>query len=123
MGKIIFTAYGKEFIYESYSISKFVLDKENIPINPFLNFGYNLGEYKYGSLVREANNELVRRCDELWVFSKISEEFENLADGVQREVSIAQDEKKEVRYFKRGLFRWEEYFPKGGNQNERKDNM
>lgn len=105
---LVFTAYGKELMYEAYSISKLVLDLEHIPINPFLNFGYNLGDsIGFTHLVRNANNGLVARCDELWVFSK--EEGKILADGVEREIGIARSAGKKIKYWVRDGASWKNY--------------
>jgi len=43
-------------------------------------------------LVREGNNNLVKRCDEIWVFGAVS-------NGVLAEIQIAKEQDKPVRYF------------------------
>ena len=90
--KIIFTALSKKIFYHRGTISKYVLENEGIPINPFMNFDY----YFYDSIerekIREANNQLVKFCDELWVFGEVS-------DGIEREINIAESNKKPIRYF------------------------
>ena len=42
--------------------------------------------------VREGNNNLVKRCDEIWVFGAVS-------NGVLAEIQIAKERGKKVRYF------------------------
>jgi hypothetical protein len=44
-------------------------------------------------LVREGNNNIVKRCDEIWVFGAVS-------NGVLAEIQIANDQGKAVRFFK-----------------------
>lgn len=44
-------------------------------------------------LIREGNNNIVRKCDEIWVFGPIS-------NGVLAEIKIAQKSNKTLRYFK-----------------------
>jgi len=43
-------------------------------------------------MVRNANNNILKRCDELWVFGEIS-------DGVLAEILMCKDLEKPVRYF------------------------
>ena len=44
------------------------------------------------NVVREGNNNLVKRCDEIWVFGAVS-------NGVLAEIQIANKQGKVVRYF------------------------
>lgn len=69
-------------------ISKFVLEKGNCPINPFTNFDYFLCELVSRDLIRQANNFLIKKCDEIWVFGEIS-------NGVLKEIKLAQP----IKYF------------------------
>ena len=43
--------------------------------------------------IREANNDLVKKADELWVFGQIS-------DGVLLEIKLAKEANKPIKYFK-----------------------
>lgn len=90
--KLIFTAYSCKNFYQRARINKFVLGKQGIPINPFMLFDYYLMDSISKEKIRGANNSLVKRCDELWVFGEI-------ADGVEQEISIAEKEKKNIQYF------------------------
>ena len=63
-----------------------------MPINPFANFDYFLFDAVERDTVRRANNTLVARADELWVFGSI-------ADGVRAEIIQAQQQNKPVRFF------------------------
>ena len=91
--KIVFTAISKRSFYFKMQISKFVLEQGCVPINPFMNFDYFLGDTVDKDLVREANNVLAKRTDELWVFGPIS-------DGVLAEIKLCQKAGKPIRYFK-----------------------
>ena len=42
-----------------------------------------------------ANNDLIRRSDELWVFGEIS-------DGVKEEIKLAESLNRQVKYFEVG---------------------
>jgi hypothetical protein len=91
--KIIFTAYSKRNFYLRSFISSFVLLSGNTPISPFMNFDYNLSNLVEKDLIRIANNTLIKRMDELWVFGEIS-------DGVLVEIFLAKKRQKLIRYFK-----------------------
>jgi len=43
--------------------------------------------------IRKSNNTLIERADELWVFGEIS-------NGVLREIKLAKQKNKPIRYFK-----------------------
>ena len=74
-------------------ISAFVLQNGGVPLNPFMVFDYFLADNADRDLVREGNNNLVKRCDEVWVFGAVS-------DGVLAEIQIAHEQDQPVRYFK-----------------------
>ena len=90
--KIIFTSFSKKNFYLRSDISCFVLNSDNTPISPFMNFDYNLAGLVPKDLIRTANNTLITHCDELWVFGAVS-------DGVLIEIYLALKHKKLIRYF------------------------
>lgn len=90
--KLIYIAYSKHFAFFRSHISKYVLENGAVPLNPFLLFGYFLIDTVDRAVIREANNNLVKRADEIWVFGPIS-------DGVLAEIKIAQKQKKPIKYF------------------------
>jgi hypothetical protein len=57
-----------------------------------MNFDYNLSNLVKKDFIRIANNSLIKKCHELWVFGKIS-------DGVLMEIYLAKKYKKPIRYF------------------------
>jgi hypothetical protein len=73
-------------------ISKYVLENGGVPLNPFMIFDYFLLDCVGRDLVREGNNNLVKRCDELWVFGSVS-------NGVLAEIKIAKSMGKVIGYF------------------------
>lgn len=73
-------------------VTKFVLEQGVVPINPFTSFDYFLLDAVERDTVRRANNTLVVRADELWVFGDI-------ADGVRAEIVQAWQQQKTVRFF------------------------
>lgn len=91
--KIVFTAMSKRYFYMRLIVTKFVLDEGCTPLNPFTTFDYFLLDTVERDVVRKANNTLVARSDELWVFGDIS-------DGVQAEIVQAEASQKPVRYFR-----------------------
>lgn len=82
----------KHLFYFRMFISVFVLKNGGVPLNPFMVFDYFLLDAIDRDLVREGNNNLVKRCDEIWVFGAVS-------DGVLAEIQIANEQGKSVRYF------------------------
>ncbi len=93
--KTIFTAQSKKFFYCKDVICEFVFDNGYIPINPFQVFGYFLNDRVDRHLVRKGNNELISRCDELWIFGPI-------ADGVLFEIARAYELKIPIKFFSIG---------------------
>lgn len=90
--KVVFTAMSKRYFYMRFLITKFALDQGVAPINPFTSFDYFMLDTVERDVVRRANNTLVARADELWVFGDIS-------DGVKAEVIQAREQSKPVRFF------------------------
>jgi len=90
---LVYTAMSKHLFYYRMHISKYVIEQHGVPLNPFMIFDYFLLDSVDRDLVREGNNNLVKRSDEVWVFGPIS-------NGVLAEIKIANGLKKPVRYFK-----------------------
>jgi len=90
---LIYTAFSKHLFYYRWHISKYVIEQRGVPLNPFMIFDYFLLDTVDRNLIREGNNNLVKRADELWVFGPIS-------DGVLAEIKIAQNLKKPIKYFR-----------------------
>ncbi len=89
---LVYTAISKHLFYFRMFISVFVLEHGGVPLNPFMVFDYFLLDAVDRDLVREGNNNLVKRCDEIWVFGAVS-------NGVLAEIQIANKQGKPVRYF------------------------
>lgn len=89
---LVYTAMSKHLFYFRMFISVFVLNKGGVPLNPFMVFDYFLLDAVDRDLVREGNNNLVKRCDEIWVFGAVS-------NGVLAEIQVAHEQGKVVRYF------------------------
>lgn len=89
---LIYTAMSKHLFYFRMFISVFVLEKGGVPLNPFMVFDYFMLDAVDRDVIREGNNNLVKRCDEIWVFGAIS-------NGVLAEIQIAHEQGKPVRYF------------------------
>lgn len=89
---VVFAAMSKKYFYMRFFVTKFVLDQGVVPINSFTSFDYFLLDAVERDTVRRANNTLVARADELWVFGDIS-------DGVRAEIMQAWQQQKTVRFF------------------------
>jgi hypothetical protein len=89
---LVYTAMSKHLFYFRMFISVFVLQHGGVPLNPFMVFDYFLLDKVDRDLVREGNNNLVKRCDQIWVFGAVS-------NGVLAEIQIANKTGKPVRFF------------------------
>lgn len=90
--KVVFTAQSCKNFHQRMLICRYVFEQGAVPINPFNVFGYYLYELVDRDLVRNGNNNLMKRCDELWVFGDIS-------DGVLAEVQMFKELNKPIKYF------------------------
>ena len=90
--KLIFTAQSAKNFHQRMLICRYVFDQGHVPLNPFNMFGYYLYELVPRNAVREGNNNVLSRCDELWVFGDVS-------DGVFSEIRYAEELKMPIRYF------------------------
>ena len=91
--KLIYTAFSKHYFYYRMFISRFVLENGCVPLNPFMLFDYFLLDSLDRDLVRDANNSIVIRADEVWVFGPIS-------NGVLAEIILARKHAKPISFFK-----------------------
>lgn len=91
--KLIYTAFSKHHFYYRMFISRFVLENGYVPLNPFMLFDYFLLDSLDRDLVRDANNSIVIRADEMWVFGPIS-------NGVLAEIMLAKNHAKPISFFK-----------------------
>jgi len=90
---VVFTAQSKLHFYCRDAICEFVFNQSAVPVNPFRLYEYFLGDRVDRDLIRQANNNLIRKCDELWVFG------ETIADGVLFEILYAKTLKMPVKYY------------------------
>jgi hypothetical protein len=90
--KLVYTAISKHCFYFRMHISRFVLEKGCVPLNPFMVFEYFMLDTVDRDKIRNADNNLVKKADELWVFGPVS-------DGVLAEIKIAKQAGKPVKYF------------------------
>jgi len=89
---LVYTAMSKHLFYMREHISRHVLENGGVPLNPFMVFNYFLGDTVDRDLVRRANNNLVARADQLWMYGSVS-------DGALAEILQAKDQEKTIRYF------------------------
>lgn len=89
---VAYTAMSKRYFYMRLFVTKFALEQGAVPLNPFTTFDYFMLDTVERDTVRKANNTLVARADELWVFGDIS-------DGVQAEIVQAKQRNVPIRYF------------------------
>ena len=90
--RLVYVAMSNRNFYWRNHIQKFVLDSGMVPVSPFMLFDYYLLHTVPKTVVREAMNNLLARCDEVWVFGRLSL-------GVKVQVGIAKRLKKAIRYY------------------------
>jgi hypothetical protein len=90
--KVVYVAMGNRNFHWRMHVTKFVLDEGCVPVNPFMLFDYYLMHTVNKEVVREAMNNLLAKCDEVWVFGRMSL-------GVKVQVGIAKRLKKPLRYY------------------------
>jgi hypothetical protein len=90
--KVVYVAISNRNFHWRMHITKFVLDEDCVPVNPFMLFDYYLLHTVKKETVREAMNNLLAKCDEVWVFGRMSL-------GVKVQVGIAKRMKKPMRYY------------------------
>src|SRR3977135_2703002 len=90
--RLVYVAMSNKVFYWRTHIQKFVLDSGMVPVSPFMLFDYYLMHTVSKEIVREAMNNLLARCDEVWVCGHMSL-------GVKVQVGIAKRMSKPVRYF------------------------
>jgi hypothetical protein len=89
---LVYVAMSNRTFFWRQQLTKFVLDEGRVPITPFMMFDYYLLHTVPKELVREAMNNLIARCEEMWVFGPLSL-------GLKVQVGIAKRMRKPVRYF------------------------
>jgi hypothetical protein len=90
--RLVYAATSNRNFYWRQHIQKFILDSGMVPVAPFMLFDYYLLHTVSKQVVREAMNNLLSRCDEIWVFGRLSL-------GVKVQIGIAKRLSKPVRYF------------------------
>lgn len=90
--RLVYCALSNRNFYWRQHVTKFVLDEGAVPIVPFMLFDYYLLHTVPKETVREAFNNLIVKCDEMWVFGTMSL-------GVKVQVGIAKRLKKPIRYY------------------------
>ena len=90
--KLVYAAMSNRNFYWRHHVQKFILDSGMVPVSPFMMFDYYLLHTVPKQTVREAMNNLLARCDEVWVFGRLSL-------GVKVQTGIAKRMNKPLRYF------------------------
>ena len=90
--KLVYAAMSNRNFYWRHHIQKFILDSGMVPVSPFMMFDYYLLHTVPKQVVREAMNNLLARCDECWVFGRLSL-------GVKVQIGVAKRLNKKIRYF------------------------
>ena len=90
---LVYTAQSKMYFFCRDAVSEFTINQHAVPLHPFQLFGYFLNDRVPRDDIREANNTLVHRADQLWIFGS------EISNGVIVEVDYALAAGKPIRYF------------------------
>lgn len=90
--KLVYAAMSNRNFFWRHHVQKFILDSGAVPISPFMLFDYYLLHTVPKGVVREAMNNLLAHCDEVWVFGRLSL-------GVKVQIGVAKRLNKPIRYF------------------------
>ncbi|SIM78652.1 DUF7768 domain-containing protein [Mycobacteroides abscessus] len=90
---LVYPAQSKLAFFCREAVCEFVLRNDAVPLHPFMIFGYFLSDRVDRDIVRSANNTVVSRVDEVWVFG------DTVADGVFAEIDLANRLRTPVRFF------------------------
>ena len=90
--KVVFTAISKRLFYSRMNVSDFVLKEGFIPLNPFMIFDFLLFEEVNRESIRNSNDSLIKKSDEMWVFGDVDSD-------TKEDIKRAEKLKKEIRYF------------------------
>lgn len=91
--KVVFAAMSKRNFFLREHIIKFILENGYTPSSAFMMYSYFLLDTVDRESLIKANNTLIKKSDELWVFGKKS-------DGVRAEIELAQKLKLPIKYYK-----------------------
>lgn len=91
--KVIFAAMSRNNFYLREYVIKYILEEGYTPTCAFMMFSYYLLDTVDRKRLIKANNDLIKRSDELWVFGEVS-------DGVKQEVRLAAKLGLPIKYYK-----------------------
>ncbi len=111
--KVVFAAMSKNTFYLREHIIKYILENGYTPTCAFMMFSYFLLDTVDRHALSDANNDLIKRSDELWVFGDIS-------DGVREEIKLAKQLGLPVKYYK--LRNGKKMFARAKNRRDEKQN-
>ena len=89
-----------ENVINARKYSRFTFDKKNIPITPHLLYPQFINDndlFERNIAIHKINYVLIGLCKEMWVFG------DEITEGMQREILVAQKRKKPIRYFSKEL--------------------
>lgn len=89
---VVFAAMSKQTFYLREFIIKHILEQGYTPTCAFMMFSYYLLDSVDRDSLIAANNGLIRKSDELWVYGPIS-------SGVGQEINLAQQLGLPIKYF------------------------
>lgn len=90
---VVFAAMSKRCFFLREHIIRYILNQDHTPTCAFMMYSYFLLDTVDRKRLISANNDLIRRSDEVWV-------FEDISDGVAEEIKLAKKLGMPVKYFR-----------------------
>lgn len=90
--KMVYVTHSKSWFYAREIVTQFAVKQGVAAVNPFMNYNFYMNGTVDRDEVVECCHQLIRTCDELWVFGPVSE-------AILTDIAVAVMEGKEVRFF------------------------
>ena len=89
---LVYVTHSKNWFYARETVMQFAVEQGAAAVNPFMNYGFYLNGMTDKGSITECCHQLIRFCEELWVFGPVSE-------AIMTDIVVAVMAHKTVRFF------------------------
>lgn len=89
---LVYVTHSKNWFYARETVMQFAVDQGVAAVNPFMNYGFYLNGMTEKGAITECCHQLIRSCEELWVFGPVSE-------AIMTDIVVAVMAHKTVKFF------------------------
>ena len=89
---LVYVTHSKNWFYAREAVMQFAVDHGAAAVNPFMNYGFYLNGMSDKGAITECCHQLIRSCEELWVFGPVSE-------AIMTDIVVAVMAHKTVKFF------------------------